>query len=66
MNLGFKVQAPPKPPAPPVVLAAEGQMTCGEKAEPGIYCERPYRHDGGHLSRSHAKYWQASSPEDAS
>lgn len=58
MNLGFKVQLPPQTPR---VLAAPGQMRCGERyeAQGGVRCERPYGHAGGHLSTSPARYWQS-------
>ena len=56
---GFKLIAPPPPPP---VLAGEGETTCGQSPAErgrGVYCERPVFHDGGHLSRSHDRYWQA-------
>jgi hypothetical protein len=61
MSTGFKVR-PSQHPAPPAVLAGESQETCGaspaEKGT-GAYCERPAGHEGGHLSQSHGRYWQA-------
>lgn len=55
---GFKLLPAPPAPSP---LAGEGQDTCGEKFDHGVYCERPDGHDGGHLSESHHRYWQAAS-----
>lgn len=56
---GFTLQQP----APPRVLAAGNEPTCGQKAGPGVYCERPWGHPGGHLSGSHGQYWQAEVPQ---
>jgi hypothetical protein len=59
VSTGFKVRLP-SPPPPPPVIAGENQAACGESpAEKGVYCERPEGHDGGHLSQSHGRYWQA-------
>jgi len=57
---GFKVQAPPPPPP---AVAPQGAARCGAKFPGiyGVYCERPAGHDGGHLSESQRKYWQAAS-----
>lgn len=58
---GFKAQLPPPPPR---VLAARGQVPCGEQPpdKAGVYCMRPGGHAGGHLSVSPSRYWQAEVP----
>lgn len=63
---GFKVTALPAPaqpaPAPRPVIAPDGTPPCGEtQPESGARCERPWGHDGGHLSQTRDKYWQAAS-----
>lgn len=57
---GFRVQAPPPPPP---VIAPPGADRCREKCHEhaGVFCERPEGHDGGHLSESRNRYWQAAS-----
>lgn len=44
------------------VIAPPDTARCGERnPELGVYCERPKGHEGGHLSQSRDKYWQAAS-----
>lgn len=61
MSTGFKVSPATLPPPPPVI-APEGAARCRE-GHPFEHarCDRPAGHDGGHLNRNAALYWQAAS-----
>lgn len=49
-------------PEAPAVLAAPGEVRCGERFDrEHVTCDRPFGHAGAHLSETRGVYWQAAS-----